>query len=72
MSTNKIRALIVVVLLYAIAGCAFVPLSSMVKLAAIGRDGIEQIDPSEIRVRVSVSRSPEMTAPCARRNYRCS
>lgn len=37
------------------AGCASVPLSSMIKLAAIGRDGIEQIDPSEIRVRVSVS-----------------
>lgn len=40
MSTNKIRALIVVVLLYAMAGCASVPLSSMIKLAAIGRDGI--------------------------------
>lgn len=32
-----------------------VPVTSMIQLAATGRDGFEQVDPVELRVRISVS-----------------
>jgi len=37
-----------------VSSCASVPITSMIQLAAMGSGGLEQVDPTEIRVRVSV------------------
>jgi hypothetical protein len=38
-----------------VSSCASVPITSMIQLAAMGSSGLERVDPTEIRVRVSVS-----------------
>ncbi|MBM4231497.1 MAG: hypothetical protein FJ184_12245 [Gammaproteobacteria bacterium] len=52
---NYVRHLVVLLMLGVVSSCASVPITSMIQLAAMGRSGLEQVDPTEIRVRVSVS-----------------
>jgi hypothetical protein len=54
-SLSWIRYLLVFLMLGFLSSCASVPITSMIQLAAMGSDGLEQLDPSQIRVRVSVS-----------------
>jgi len=53
-------------LLLLLAGCASMPLSSMVQLAAMGREGLERVDPAQVRVRLSVSQGFEIDVSRAR------
>lgn len=55
-----------IVLLCCLAGCASMPLSSMVQLAAMGREGLERVDPGQLRVRLSVSQGFEIDVNRAR------
>lgn len=51
----RIRCIVALSVLCTLSGCASVPITSMIQLASMGRDWFEQVDPAEIRVRVSVS-----------------
>jgi hypothetical protein len=53
-------------LLWLLAGCVSMPLSSMLQLAAIGRDGLERVDPGQVRVQLSVSQGFEIDVSRAR------
>jgi hypothetical protein len=53
-------------LLWLLAGCAAMPLSSMLQLAAMGRDGLERVDPGQVWVRLSVSQGFEIDVSRAR------
>ncbi|MFM8590752.1 MAG: hypothetical protein ACKOBA_11510, partial [Limnohabitans sp.] len=52
---KHVRRLVVLLMLGFLSSCASVPITSMIQLAAMGSSGLEQVDPAEIRVRVSVS-----------------
>jgi hypothetical protein len=60
------RILAPLTLLLLLAGCASMPLSSMVQLAALGRQGLERVEPAQLRVRLSVSQGFEIDVNRAR------
>lgn len=60
------RVLAPLTLLLLLAGCASMPLSSMVQLAAMGREGLERVDPAQLRVRLSVTQGFEIDVNRAR------
>ena len=64
MALHRIVAPLTLLLL--LAGCASMPLSSMVQLAAMGREGLERVDPAQVRVRLSVSQGFEIDVGRAR------
>ena len=64
MALHRIVAPLTLLLL--LAGCASMPLSSMVQLAAMGREGLERVDPAQVRVRLSVSQGYEIDVSRAR------
>jgi hypothetical protein len=52
---KHVRHFVVLLMLGFVSSCASVPITSMIQLAAMGSSGLEQVDQTEIRVRVSVS-----------------
>ncbi|MFT6733308.1 MAG: hypothetical protein ACJAS9_001493 [Polaribacter sp.] len=55
METNVFRGIVSVLYLLILTSCSAIPLTSMLKVATMNSDDISAIQPSEIRVRLSVS-----------------
>jgi hypothetical protein len=52
---SGLRLVASLAIVYLLSACASVPLVSMYKLSSLGADGLEGIDPLQLRVRLSVS-----------------
>jgi hypothetical protein len=59
-------AAIIFVLLVLLAGCASIPFSTAVRLASIKPQELAQVDPSQVRVRVSIPEGFELNVPASR------
>ena len=55
MFLKGIRYLVILLTLGLVSGCASIPLTSMIQMAAMSSYSFEKVDPSQLRVRVSVS-----------------
>lgn len=60
------RLALLIVLLFGLAGCASIPLSTALSLSSLTPQDLAQIDPAALRVRLSVPQGFELDVPATR------